>query len=81
MPSTFSINVPFVAAVPPLRSVHVRPPFAVSGSLSLPVTFPFKATSSLVVKVSSFAVGASFTGVTVMVTVAGSHAELGSQAW
>ncbi|MOA10670.1 hypothetical protein D3C78_1305700 [compost metagenome] len=73
MPSVFTITEPLVGLVP-LVKVNVSP------SASVAVTVPFTATSSLVVLASLLAIGASLTGLTVMVTVATLLSELPSLA-
>ncbi len=82
VPFALNTSVPLAAAVPPLTRLQLNDAFGVSVSLSLPVTLcAVSVPSSFIVNVSSFATGASFTGVTVMVTVVGSQAALGSQTW
>ena len=75
LPSDASVTVPFVALVP---SVAVSVP--VSTSVSFPSTLPLIGASSVVAAVSFAATGASFTPVTVIVTVATFEAAVPSPA-
>ncbi|GJD54096.1 hypothetical protein OPKNFCMD_6877 [Methylobacterium crusticola] len=75
VPSGFSVTVPFATATV-LPGLTACPPIAViasglpSTSRSLPSTVRVAGVSSTVVKPSAAGTGASFTGVTVPVTVA-----------
>ena len=76
LPSDASVRVPFVGLVPSVAVSVVLP----STSVSLPSTLPLTAVSSVVAAASFAATGASFTPVTVIVTVATFDAALPSLA-